>query len=62
MKSKPDVAQRHGPDLKPNRWSCPSGHRELLVAAPDGALLNCTDNVCHGFAMLRHEVLLWMPE
>ena len=25
-------------------------------------LLNHTDHVCRGFAVLRHELLLWMPE
>ena len=27
-----------------------------LVAVPDSALLNCTSNVCHGFAALTYEV------
>ena len=52
FQSKPDVAQRHGPDLNPNR----GGGR---LTAP---LLNNTDHVCRGFAALRHAVLLWMPE
>ena len=42
-------AQRHGSDLKPNRW------RRLTAL-----LLSCADTVCHGFAVLRNEVLLWM--
>ena len=32
------------------------------MAAPHGAWLDSTGNVCRGFARSRHEVLLWMPE
>ena len=63
IQSKPDVAQRHSPDLKSNRWRRLSGRRSLSVAAPDGALLTNWGNVvCCGCAALRREVPLWMPQ
>ena len=39
-----------------------AGWHAPFVAGPDGALLNYTDNVCRGFAVLRYEVPLWTPE
>ena len=32
------------------------------MLVPHSASLNYSGNVCHGFAAVRHEVLLWMPE
>ena len=59
-KSNPEGDYRSCSDLKLNRLGASrrlAGQHRMFVTAPGGALLDNTNNMCHGLAALRPEVL-----